>query len=144
MKTQGPIWLGLTMRVHSIRPYPDFADVRQMVVRSAYAQLRYSPLLLLGTTLGMALKAFLAGPLLGLFCWRPVTAQLLDGDVAADGAVVPADIEVLQVIAAGALRCRPSHFSTCSPRSNRRSREVHSATAAPGRVAPKQTCPRDD
>jgi len=74
MKTQGPIWLGLTTRVHSIRPYPDLADVRQMVVRSAYAQLRYSPLLLLGTTLGMALT-FLAGPLLGLFAGG--LAQLL-------------------------------------------------------------------
>jgi len=37
-----------------------------MISRSAYAQLNYSPLLLLGTTLGLALT-FLAGPLLVLF-----------------------------------------------------------------------------
>ena len=31
LKAVGPIWLGLTERVHSIRPYPHFADVRQMI-----------------------------------------------------------------------------------------------------------------
>lgn len=66
LKTQGPIWLGLTNRVRSIRPYPHWADLRRMVTRSAYAQLRYSPLLLAGTTAGMALT-FLAAPLLALF-----------------------------------------------------------------------------
>ena len=48
LKAHGPIWLGLTERVRSIRPYPALADIRRMVVRSAYAQLRYSPLLLAG------------------------------------------------------------------------------------------------
>ena len=32
MKQQGPIWLGLTERVRSIRPYAGFDDIRQMVV----------------------------------------------------------------------------------------------------------------
>ena len=66
LKAFGPIWLGLTDRVRSIRPYPAFADVRQMIARSAYAQLRYSPLRLAGTIAGMALT-FLAAPLLALF-----------------------------------------------------------------------------
>ena len=66
MKARGPIWLGLTDRVLSIRRYDDFDEVRKMISRSAYAQLKYSPLLLAGATLGMALT-FLAGPLLGLF-----------------------------------------------------------------------------
>jgi hopene-associated glycosyltransferase HpnB len=66
LKAFGPIWLGLTDRVRSIRPYPHFADVRQMIARSAYAQLRYSPLRLAGTIAGMALT-FLAPPLLALF-----------------------------------------------------------------------------
>ena len=66
LKAQGPIWLGLTERAHSIRPYPHWADLRRMVTRSAYAQLRYSPLLLAGTTAGMALT-FLAAPWLTLF-----------------------------------------------------------------------------
>jgi hopene-associated glycosyltransferase HpnB len=65
MKAVGPIWLGLTDRVRSIRRY-DWAEVKRMISRSAYAQLNYSPLLLIGVTLGLALT-FLAGPLLALF-----------------------------------------------------------------------------
>jgi hopene-associated glycosyltransferase HpnB len=59
MKTQGPIWLGLTDSAHSLRPYPDFEDVRRMVARSAYDQLNYSPLRLAGTILGMLLTYLL-------------------------------------------------------------------------------------
>lgn len=66
MKTQGPIWLGLTEAVHSLRPYPAFADIGQMVSRSAYAELRYSPLRLIGAVAGLAL-VYLAPPLLALF-----------------------------------------------------------------------------
>ena len=65
MKAQGPICLGLTERARSVRPYPDWADLRRMVTRSAYAQLRYSPLLLAGTVAGMVLT-YLAAPLLAL------------------------------------------------------------------------------
>lgn len=53
MKKQGPIWLGLTDRSVSLRPYPHLADIRKMVARSAFAQLDYSPLLLVGTQLGL-------------------------------------------------------------------------------------------
>jgi hopene-associated glycosyltransferase HpnB len=66
MKARGPIWLGLTERVHSIRRYANFEDIRRMVARSAYAQLRYSLLLLVGTVIGMAL-IYLAPPLLAVF-----------------------------------------------------------------------------
>ena len=66
LKAHGPIWLGLTERVRSIRPYPAFADIRRMVARSAYAQLRYSPLLLAGTVAGMTLT-YLAPPLIAMF-----------------------------------------------------------------------------
>jgi hopene-associated glycosyltransferase HpnB len=66
MKTVGPIWLGLTERSLSIRPYETFADVRRMISRSAYAQLQYSPLLLAGTIAGLALT-FLAPLLLAIF-----------------------------------------------------------------------------
>ncbi len=66
MKTQGAIWLGLTNRVRSIRRYETFADVRDMIARCAYAQLRFSPALLLAVSLGMALT-FLAAPLLAIF-----------------------------------------------------------------------------
>jgi hopene-associated glycosyltransferase HpnB len=66
LKKIGPIWLGLTERSRSIRRYDTFSDVRQMVSRSAYAQLRYSPLLLAATVVGMAIT-FIVPPLLALF-----------------------------------------------------------------------------
>ena len=66
MKTQGPIWLGLTNRSASLRPYETIDDVGQMIARSAYAQLGYSPLMLAGTVLGMLL-IFVAPPALVVF-----------------------------------------------------------------------------
>jgi hopene-associated glycosyltransferase HpnB len=66
LKTIGPIWLGLTDRVRSIRPYNTLSEVKQMISRSAYAQLRYSPLLLAATTASMALT-FIIPPLLAVF-----------------------------------------------------------------------------
>jgi hopene-associated glycosyltransferase HpnB len=66
LKDQGPIWIGLTDRVHSVRAYPVMGDIRRMVSRTAYAQLNYSPLLLAGTVAGLAVT-FLAPVLLALF-----------------------------------------------------------------------------
>jgi hopene-associated glycosyltransferase HpnB len=66
LKARGPIWLGLTERVRSIRPYPALADIRRMVVRSAYAQLRYSPLLLVATLAGMVLT-YVVPPFAAIF-----------------------------------------------------------------------------
>lgn len=66
MKGQGPIWLGLTHRARSIRPYAGMGEIRRMVARTAYAQLQYSPLLLLGTLIGLVLM-FLAPPYWALF-----------------------------------------------------------------------------
>ncbi|MEV6805169.1 glycosyltransferase [Streptomyces sp. NPDC051132] len=51
----GRVWLGLADRVDSVRPYPHLRDLWRMVSRSAYAQLRHNPLLLLGTVAGLAL-----------------------------------------------------------------------------------------
>ncbi|GGU99844.1 glycosyltransferase [Kitasatospora aureofaciens] len=51
----GRTWLGLAGEVDSVRPYPRLEQLWRMVSRSAYAQLRHSPLLLLGTVLGLAL-----------------------------------------------------------------------------------------
>jgi hypothetical protein len=65
LKAQGPIWLGLTDRALSIRAYSTLEDVRRMVSRSAYAQLDYSPVMLFGMLLGLAL-AYLAAPLIAL------------------------------------------------------------------------------
>ncbi|MFF5439288.1 glycosyltransferase [Streptomyces achromogenes] len=51
----GRVWLGLADRVDSVRPYPRLGDLWRMVSRSAYAQLRHNPLLLLGTVAGLML-----------------------------------------------------------------------------------------
>ncbi|MGV9322961.1 glycosyltransferase [Streptomyces sp. NPDC003660] len=51
----GHLWLGLADRVDSVRPYPGLGELWRMVSRSAYAQLRHSPPLLLGTVVGLAL-----------------------------------------------------------------------------------------
>ncbi|WP_422785866.1 glycosyltransferase [Rhizorhabdus argentea] len=66
MKRQGPIRLSLTRRSRSIRPYGGWRPIGAMIARSAYAQLRYSPLLLAGTLAGMAL-VYIAPPLLAIF-----------------------------------------------------------------------------
>jgi hopene-associated glycosyltransferase HpnB len=72
----GGIWLGLATASHSIRPYRGLGDIWRMVARSAYTQLRQSPLLLLGTLLGLTLT-FLVPPLIGL------TAELHGDNLAA-------------------------------------------------------------
>lgn len=46
-------WLGWTAHVHSRRPYPRLGQLWDMVARSAYTQLRYSPAMLAGTVLGL-------------------------------------------------------------------------------------------
>ncbi|MFE0510422.1 glycosyltransferase, partial [Streptomyces sp. NPDC058964] len=56
----GRVWLGLAERVDSVRPYPRLHDLWRMVSRSAYAQLRHNPLLLLGTVAGLALVYLVA------------------------------------------------------------------------------------
>lgn len=65
LKAQGPIWLGLTNRSVSIRRYDTWTSVADMISRSAYAQLRYNPLLLLGTLMGLGL-VFLVPPVVAI------------------------------------------------------------------------------
>lgn len=50
-----PIWMGVTRASHSLRAYVTFAEIRDMIARTAFTQLRYSPLLLAGTLAGLAL-----------------------------------------------------------------------------------------
>ena len=50
---RGRTWLGLSRQVVSVRPYPGLASLWEMVARSAYTQLRYSPVVLAGTLLGL-------------------------------------------------------------------------------------------
>lgn len=53
--SQGQIWLGLSALTRSLRPYDSLETIWDMVARSAYTQLNYSPLLLVGSVLGMIL-----------------------------------------------------------------------------------------
>ena len=55
LKRGGPVWLGLGEEERSVRPYSGLGEIWQMVARSAYDQLHYSPLLLIGTLLGLGL-----------------------------------------------------------------------------------------
>jgi hopene-associated glycosyltransferase HpnB len=66
LKQVGAIWLGLTPRVMSLRRYDTFADISQMVARTAYAQLRFSPGLLLFTMVAMTVS-YAVPPLLLVF-----------------------------------------------------------------------------
>lgn len=54
LKATGPIWIGLSRSVLSLRRAPNFGPLRRMVTRTAYAQLGYSPLMLLATVVAMA------------------------------------------------------------------------------------------
>ncbi|HEV2375634.1 MAG TPA: glycosyltransferase [Streptosporangiaceae bacterium] len=94
---RGPVrarcWLGFTTQVRSVRPYPRLADLWDMVARSAYTQLRHSPLLLAGTVVGLVWLYLLApvaavtglawwvtgegGRLVGLFGWAGILAWVL-------------------------------------------------------------------
>ena len=49
------IWMGVTRKNRSLRAYSTFAEIRDMIARAAFTQLRYSALLLLGTLAGLAL-----------------------------------------------------------------------------------------
>ncbi|MEZ7005086.1 glycosyltransferase [Streptomyces sp. AD55] len=72
----GRVWLGLAEGVDSVRPYPRLADLWSMVARSAYAQLRHSPVVLAATVAGLAL-VYLVPPVAlvaGLVTGNAVTA----------------------------------------------------------------------
>lgn len=62
----GSIRLDLTREAESIRPYPTLASIWNMIARSAFTQLRYSPALLIGTVIAMALT-YLTPPVLLVF-----------------------------------------------------------------------------
>jgi hopene-associated glycosyltransferase HpnB len=58
-KSGGDIWMGLTRASRSLRSYETFSEIRDVIARTAFTQLRYSALRLLGTLLGMALTFLL-------------------------------------------------------------------------------------
>ncbi len=58
-KSGGEIWMGLTRSSLSSRSYETFSEIRDMIARTAFTQLRYSTLLLLVTLTGLAVTFLL-------------------------------------------------------------------------------------
>ena len=49
----GRLWMGVTRQSLSMRSYNSFGEIRDMIARTAYTQLQYSPLLLAATLLAL-------------------------------------------------------------------------------------------
>jgi len=58
-KSGGKIWMGLTRASRSLRSYGNLSEIRDMIARTAFTQLKYSALFLVGTMLGLALTFLL-------------------------------------------------------------------------------------
>jgi hopene-associated glycosyltransferase HpnB len=77
----GRVWLGLSAESRSIREYRTFREIAAMISRTAFTQLRYSPVLLLATLAGLALTFFvppvaaIRGNLAGLAAWVLMAAM---------------------------------------------------------------------
>ncbi|HET7135755.1 MAG TPA: glycosyltransferase [Casimicrobiaceae bacterium] len=66
MKAQGPIELALSERAISTRSYGAYREIRRMVVRSAYTELRHSPWRLAFVVAAMVI-VFVAPPIVAVF-----------------------------------------------------------------------------
>jgi hopene-associated glycosyltransferase HpnB len=83
----GKIWMGVTRASISLRDYESFTEIRDMIARTAFTQLRYSPLLLLMTIVGLfltylaPLALLFAGnipaPVFGMLCCCLMPASFL-------------------------------------------------------------------
>ncbi len=70
----GQIELTMTKEIISVRPYPRITDVWKMVSRTAYTQLKHSPLALVATITGLSILFF--APYLLLLFAPPVAAPM--------------------------------------------------------------------
>jgi hopene-associated glycosyltransferase HpnB len=71
----GQVWLGISdLPLRSVRVYNRATEIRAMIARSAFAQLKHSGILLAGTVLAMALTYF--APVLLLFSGDLIAALL--------------------------------------------------------------------
>jgi hopene-associated glycosyltransferase HpnB len=59
-RSSGKIWMGLTRSSVSLREYGSFAEIRDMIARTAFAQLRFSFVLLVVTLIGLFVTFCLA------------------------------------------------------------------------------------
>lgn len=65
VKPNGPIRLSMSAETRSLRAYESFGEIWNMVARTAFTQLRHSPWLLAGTSVGMFFT-YLAPPIFTL------------------------------------------------------------------------------
>jgi hopene-associated glycosyltransferase HpnB len=75
------IWVGLTRSVRSVRPYGSLRDIGNMVARTAFTQLRYSPALLALCTLAMGVAFWV--PIIALFSPNAAVPSLAAGVILA-------------------------------------------------------------
>jgi hypothetical protein len=83
----GAIWMGLTRKSVSLRSYATFSEIRDLIARTAFTQLHYSAVLLVGTLAGMLLAYVVPVALafhpatsvwrLGLAAWALMTISYL-------------------------------------------------------------------
>jgi hopene-associated glycosyltransferase HpnB len=72
----GKVWMGLTRKSESLRTYGTIGEIRDLIARTAFTQLRYSAPILVGTLAGMFLTY--VAPLVLLFV-HDSTARTLGG-----------------------------------------------------------------
>jgi hopene-associated glycosyltransferase HpnB len=73
-RSGGNIWMGLTRKSVSLRAYSTFGEIRDLIARTAFTQLTYSVLLLLGTLAGMLLTYLV--PVVLAFHKQPLVWQM--------------------------------------------------------------------
>ncbi len=79
-KSGGKLWLGVTQSTRSIRAYPDWKDVEQMIARTAFTQLGYSWWMLAGAVVSMFVVYLLPVILMlkgNPFAWAAVTLMMI-------------------------------------------------------------------
>lgn len=73
-RSGGRIWMGLTRKSVSLRAYTTFAEIRDLIARTAFTQLQHSTLLLLATIAGM-LPTYLL-PVVLAFCSQAIVWRM--------------------------------------------------------------------
>jgi hopene-associated glycosyltransferase HpnB len=73
--TGAQTWIGLSRFVKSIRPYQGLSEIWNMVARSAYTQLKYSPVILILLTVIMVILFWV--PIFGAISFSDMQSKLL-------------------------------------------------------------------
>jgi hopene-associated glycosyltransferase HpnB len=88
-RSGGRIWLGLNPATISIRSYGTFGEIGRMISRTAFTQLRHSPLLLFATITGLTV-AYLLPPVIAVAAPQPAEGMAATAWLAMAVAYYPA------------------------------------------------------